>query len=489
MNRQAVNKQLPLVVIFGRTNVGKSTLFNALVGKRQALVSEIAGTTRDSNIGEVAWRDRIIKLVDTGGIIDLNHFAKTEAGSKRKTSQAASQQNQIQLKIEAQARHYLKQADLILFLVDNKSGLLPEDKKLALLLKKILKDKTGKIILVVNKVDNFNQRARAVEFYKLAFGEPALISAANGSGTGDLLDLIVKKLSTGLAKKKKAITAAKEPREEIAVAVVGQPNVGKSSLVNRLLGQERVLVSPLPHTTREPQDAWLNYKQHRFKLIDTAGISKKGQQAPYKKGELKTALAKAGIAMSLRRLNKADLALLVLDISQPLTHQETKIVDEIISRQKSLLIVANKWDLIENKETKKYTRHIYGRLPFISWVPIEFISARSGQGVKKIFDQIIKIAEQRQIAISPSQLNTFLMKLVKLHKPTKGKGTAYPRIHKFEQISVNPPRFVVRIGAKEDLHFSYLRFLTNRLRQKYGFLGTPLKIEVIKNKKVHGRGN
>lgn len=463
------NNGLPLVVIFGRTNVGKSTLFNCLTEKRQALVSSIEGTTRDSNIGRVEWQNRTFEIVDTGGIIDLNQLLNPN-----------KKNDEIQAKVEQQARNFIQQADLIMFVVDNKTGLLPQDRQMALLLKKILGDKKDNIILVVNKVDSYKQAAKAAEFNKLSLGEPITISATTGAGSGDLLEIALKKLPQ---QKKVKI---EEEKEEIKVIMIGKPNVGKSSLLNSILGEERVIVSPIPHTTREPQDTEIIFKDKLIRLIDTAGISRKGQQAGYRKKD-GNQLEKYGIEKSLHSLEKADIALLVLDINEEITHQDAKIVEEIVDRQKSIIIVANKWDLIEERNTKKFTESIYDKLPFINWAPIVFVSALTGNKVGKIPELILTVAEQRKKEISESILNTFLMRIVKIHKPAKGKGLKHPHIHKFEQINIDPPTFEIRIGSKDNLHFSYLNFINNRLREKFGFLGTPIRLWVRKNRKVHGK--
>jgi GTP-binding protein len=464
-------KQHSSVVIFGRTNVGKSTLFNKLTEKNQALVSKIEGTTRDSNIGTVNWRGKSFELIDTGGILDIKYLTSKKAKT-----------DDIEEKVQVQAREMIKRADLILFMVDAISGLLPQDKQMALFLKKSI-SKANNIFLVVNKVDNQKLRKELTEFHKLSLGEPIPISSSTGSGTGDLLDIIVKKLPS-----KKEITDSQfQIPDSINVCILGQPNVGKSSLLNSMLGEDRVIVSPVPHTTREPQDTLINYKGQSVKLIDTAGISKKGKQQAYKKREKKYALEKLGIAKSLKSLDKSNIALFMVDISETITRQDLKIVEEIINRKKSLIIIANKWDRVKERSTKEYTQYLNSKLPFALWAPIQFTSALTGEKVKKVMDLILEINEQRKKEITDSQLNTFLMRIVKIHKPAKGKGLKHPHIHKFKQVKSNPPVFELRIGAKDDLHFSYVRFIENRLRDKFGFLGTPITIYVVKNKAIHGK--
>jgi GTP-binding protein len=454
-------KKLPLVVIMGRTNVGKSTLFNALVAKRQALVSDIAGTTRDSNLGVVEWGKGAFDLVDTAGILDEKTLHERTIGIDNIDRQA-----------QAQAHRYLDEADLILFLVDGRDGLMSEDKALAAGLKK--NDYRAKTLLVANKIDSFRLAPEAAEFHRLGLGEPFTISATNGLGTGDLLDAVIKKLSRG--KKYKKVAAA-EAEEIISAAIIGKPNVGKSSLLNSILGYERVIVSPVPHTTREPQNTEIIYKGQKIKLVDTAGIARHSRSA--------AGLEKYGVLKSLGSLDRADIALLVLDISDNLTHQDTKLVQEIVERGKSLVFILNKWDKIAVRDTKKWTRVLYDRMPFALWAPIQFISAKTGEKVNKILDLVLTMAEQRKLALSDSQCEKFMKAVIKIHKPAKGKGTRTPRLYEFRQEAYNPPVFSIRIGSNDDLHFSYVRFMENRLRQRHGFTGTPIRIKVVKDKKSH----
>lgn len=459
-------KKLPLVAIFGRTNVGKSTLFNCLIEKKQALVSDIPGTTRDSNLNRVAWNNGEFELVDTAGIMHANYL------KDKKISDI-----DIDAQSQKQARTYLEKADLIIFLVDNKAGLLGEDRELARSVQRNagLKKKT---ILVANKVDNFKQASEAAEFNRLGLGEPLKISAVTGAGTGDLLDAIVLRLFKKSLKKKKTNKENENtPEEKINLCIVGQPNVGKSSLLNAILGYDRVIVSATPHTTREPQDMNLSYKGHNITIVDTAGISRHGH-----KGEK---LEKYGIAKSLAALEKADVALLVFDIDAGLTHQDAKLVEEITNRKKSFIFIANKWDKVEIHDTKKWTEYIYIKLPFATYAPIQFISAKTGLKVNKILDLAIEIAANRKIELSDAALSHFLAKIIKIHKPAKGKGTRAPRIYYLKQTHVNPPKFEAKIGSRDNLHFSYVRFMENRLREKFGWVGTPLTLYVAKNRRVH----
>jgi GTPase len=456
------NNKLPLVAICGRTNVGKSTLFNRLTEKRQALISDIAGTTRDSNTGIVHWDKKVFRLVDTAGLIDASLL----------TQKKIEADNNIDFLAQKQALSYLKEAQLLLFVVDGKAGLMPEDKELA----KAFRQKPQylqKTVLAVNKIDSGKLRSEAASFNKLGLGEPVALSAQTGAGTGDLLEFILNRI-------KASEDNNEEYDKEIAarVCIVGKPNVGKSSLLNSLLGYERVIVSDQPHTTRESQDIELEHQGKIVRIIDTAGISRHGHKG---KG-----LEKEGIAMSLSSLHKADVALLVLDISEGLTHQDAKMVEEIVNRQKSLIIIANKWDKIEEKSPKHWEETVYKKLPFATWAPIIFISAKTGSKVNKILDVALEIAEARKTEISETQLKKFLNRVVKVHLPAKGKGLKAPHIFEISQKRTNPPIFNIRIGSRDDLHFSYVRFLENRLREQFNFLGTPMHLRVTKNKKKHG---
>ncbi len=457
--KKIIQKKLPRVVIFGRTNVGKSTLFNCLTEKSHALVSRIEGTTRDSNIGEVEWNGKKFELIDTGGIMDIKILSK-----KKKST------NIIDEKVQQKVKEYLKVADLILFLVDTRTGLMPYDKELAIFLKKRYSKK--KILLIANKTDSPKLRHLTPEFNKLALNEPFPVSAIAGSGIGDLLDLII-------SKKIKAPKIKEKKEEIIKVCIIGKPNVGKSSLLNKIIGYEKVIVNKEAHTTREPQNVKIKYKESIVEIIDTAGISKKGQKT---KG-----LEKYGIEKSLTALKKSDLALLVIDIDAGITHQDARLVEEIKEKGSSFIIIANKWDKIEEKDTKKYTRYINSKFPFVIWAPIHFTSALTGSKVDKILDLILELREQRKKALSDSQLSHFLRKIVKRHRPQKAKGTKRPRVYGITQTSSDPPIFELRIGSKDTLSKSYVRFVENRLRDDYGFKGSPIKIFVIKKRKIHGQ--
>jgi len=462
-----MEKKTPLIVIIGRTNVGKSTLFNRLVEQNQAIISPIENTTRDFNTNTLNWRGFDFQLVDTAGVMDTENL-------KRKIDQDSAGIERVENKAQKQVYELINKADLLFFVVDSKAGILLEDKNIVKFLQK--RNYQDKTILVVNKVDSFNQRFEASQFNKLSLGDPVLISATTGSGSGDLLDLAIDFFKKNKSKYLKNVKENKQ--EKINLCIIGKPNVGKSSLLNSLLGYERVIVSDMPHTTREPQNTELIYKDKVLNIIDTAGISKRGQKT---KG-----LEKYGILKSMQTLRRADIVLLVIDINDPMTKQDSKLVEEITELGKSFVVIANKWDLIEDRDTKKWTREINMQFPFILWAPILFVSAATGEKTKKIFDLVLSIDEARKMEINETALDRFLNKMIKIHKPSKGKGVRHPRIYSLKQTWVNPPRFEIKIGSQEDLHKSYLRFLENRIREKFGFVGTPVRVSVKKNKKIHG---
>lgn len=454
---------LPLIVIFGRTNVGKSTLFNCLVEKRQALISDIPGTTRDSNLATVEWRGQQFTLVDTGGFMNLDFLSQKKIKAET-----------IDEFVQKQARDFLKKADVILFVVDSKDGLLPQDKEMAGIVKRILPD-LDKVLVVANKVDTQKKIAETSDFYHLGLGPVYPVSAATGAGTGDLLDEITGRFKEINPPTLETTSPATQP---IKICLLGQPNVGKSSLLNAILGYNRVIVSEVPHTTREPQTTHFTYKDRELILVDTAGITKHGHKS-------KT-LEKFSMDKARASMKKADLVLLILDITIPLTRQDARLVEEIIQKNKSLILIANKWDKIEKKDTKAYTQYVYQTLPFATYAPIQFLSAKYHAKIDHLLDLIMTVDGERHKTLSHNQLEWLMKTAVKKHRPTKGRGTKYPRLYEFDQTGTNPPTFMVRIGARESLADSYVRFLENQLRQHFGFLGSPISIWIQKGRDVHG---
>lgn len=475
------NEQLPLVVIVGRTNVGKSTLFNTLVGHRRALVSNIAGTTRDVNLSEVEWQGKSFRLADLGGFMDLKYlFNKKQVAAT------------IDQAVQKQAREFLTRADLVLFVADVKEGLTADDQSIARGIKRL--QLAGKTIAVVNKVDGERLRSEAGAFYKLGLGEPQLISAATGSGTGDLLDMVIDKIQTTNSKqqtteKASSDTIIQKTEKAIKICILGKPNVGKSSLLNALLGYERVIVSPLEHTTREPQNTELDYRDRHFVIVDTAGIHKQGlKTGPAKARDVKMKrLENQGIAMSLDTLRSSDMVFLVLDVNEGLTKQDVKLAEKAIELKKSLVLVANKWDLVEKRDTKAFTQSLYGKIPFAQFAPIQFLSAKTKEKVHHLLDLALEIDQNRRLLVSDAELKSFIAYCVSRHLPTKGKGFKFPKVRYFRQTGTNPPEFAVRIGAREHLADSYLHFLQNRLRERYNLNGTPVVVWVEKSAPVHGK--
>ncbi len=454
----------PLVVIFGRTNVGKSTLFNCLIERHGALVSDIPGTTRDANLGSVVWRGQSFELVDTGGFMDFDFLRLRKIKAET-----------IDEHVQKQARDFIKKADLVLFVVDARDGLLPQDKTMAAIIKRIIPDQK-KIMVIANKAEKKSLQASSIEFMKLGLGEVTAVSAATGAGTGDLLDVIYTKISPLSLSEEKAPESKAE--NVLKVAIIGKPNVGKSSLINAILGFPRVIVSAIPHTTREPQREIFSYKNRSIEFVDTAGITKHGHKVD--------TLEKFSMDKSLAAVNKSDLAILVLDISEPLTKQDARLIEEITGRHKSLIFVANKWDLAEDRDPKKFSNYIYGELPFATYAPIQFLSAKNRARINQLLDLILEVDAQRHIMLPDSATDRLLRTAVKKHRPTKGRGTKYPRIFEFKQTSTNPPSFMVQIGPRQSLADSYLKFLENQLRAKFGFLGTPISMWVKKGRDVHG---
>jgi GTP-binding protein len=452
-------KKLPKVVIIGRTNVGKSTLFNRLLEKPKALTSKIAGTTRDLNTGKVYWRGINFELIDSGGVESI-------IPSKKLKKISPTLNVEYVLDIIKRTQAAIKEADVILFLVDIQAGLLPQDKELSRSLKKFKKE----IIFVANKTDSMKHAPKIAEFYKLSLTEPILVSAINGMGTGDLLDVIVQKL-----KKIKKVRKAKKfiIEDTIKITIIGKPNVGKSSLLNALLGENRVIVSPIPFTTREAIDTYVEYKKQNFTIIDTAGVRK---QARIEKG-----LEKVSVRKSLTNAKKSDICLLVIDIAKPITVQDNKLSKILLDAKVNIIIVANKWDKIPDKETKsqkEYEHYIYKHFPYLTWVPIIFVSALTSKNVHSVLDLALEVNRARQTKINDNTLNKFLKQAIKKHRPTKAKGTRNPRLIDLKQIKTNPPKFQLRISKNDTLSQVYLKYLKNSLRQKFNLPGTPLEISI-----------
>lgn len=441
---------LPKIVMVGRTNVGKSTLFNRLTSTKRAIVSPIAGTTRDTNVGIVEWDNFTFQLIDTGGL-DL------------------SEPNDIEKKVFDMAWRSIEAADLVLLIVDSKQGLLPHDESIA----KQLREKHVPFAIVANKADSPSLRMAASDFMPL-HKEVISVSAANGTGTGDLLDYINTYLFGKASNKTVAAEKeAEQPQEQqIAITFAGLPNVGKSSLMNALLGREEVIVSPVPHTTRETRDVDFEFEGRSFKLVDTAGI-RKAQK-------LRTSLVRESADRSLEALRKTDWVIMVVDATAPSWgEQEHYILDSILRTGANVLIAANKWDLLESEDRYKEFRQRweshFGHYP---WIPVIPISAKSGWHITRLMKQILALDENRHREIPQSALDRLLKKAIARRRPQKKKGPEAPYIHAIKQIGTQPPVFEVVIDYDDTLANFYVRYLMKVIRSQFEFTATPIRISV-----------
>jgi len=442
-------EQLPTIAIVGRTNVGKSTLFNRLLEKHKAMVSPEAGTTRSSNIGITRWRGERLRVIDTGGL-DFYTDRVFEADIKKQIVKAA------------------RQAGLLIFLVDLQSGLLPQEKR--------LKSELGQlklpVLLVGNKGDSPALRHQALEpeWRKLGLGAPLPVSAINGSGVGDMLDAAIKLL------KNSGQQTEETGQAPIKVCLLGKPNVGKSTLFNALIGEEQAMVSPLPLTTRESNDTLIIKDDQPYLFVDTAGVRAATRIAP--------GLEKFSVRQALHSLAHSDIVLLVLDPRTGLGTQDKHLAGLVAERQKALIIIINKWDLfLDQPEANraKITRDLNFHFPFLNFAPVLFTSGQTGKNVEKIYELIKEVNAAYQKTIPQEELNKFMEVLIKRHRPTKGKGVRHPKIYSLTQVSVKPPTFKVTIKQKTSLHESYLRFIQNQLREEFDLIGVPV---VVYAKKV-----
>ena len=431
----------PIVAIIGKPNVGKSTFFNYIVGQRISIVEDTPGVTRDRVYSETAWRDRNFTVVDTAGI-------------EPETDDIIINQMRKQAEIAIQI------ADVIIFLTDIKQGVTAADKDIALMLKKSKK----KIILVCNKADNFGKESDDIyEFYNLGLGEPMAISAANAKGIGDVLDKVYEMLPS--------IDALEDDNEIIKVAVIGKPNVGKSSLVNKILGEERLIVSNIAGTTRDAIDSEYKNEFGRYTFIDTAGVRKKSK--------IKESIEKFSINRTLFAIERSDVCLMMIDANEGVTDQDAKFAGEAHEAGKGIIIVVNKWDEIEkdNNTTERFKKDIYNRLSYLSYAPIIFISAKTGQRINKLFELINQVAANNAMRMNTSVINQVLNEAIALVQPPTDKGKRL-KIFYMTQASTKPPTFVVFVNNKDLFHFSYERYLINQLRKEFGLQGTPIRMIV-----------
>ncbi len=453
----------PIVALVGRPNVGKSTLFNRLVEQRKAIVEDLAGTTRDRLYGEADWAGRDFIVVDTGGL-DLDPLAAAADQGHSTGFQAGAESQLFSREVRAQVEIAIAEAEVIVFLVDAEAGLTSSDYEVAELLRRTKKP----VLLAANKADNKQRRETVVEFYALGLGEPIPISALHGTGTGDLLDAVAESLPL-------SETGEEEEDESIKIAILGRPNVGKSSLLNRLLGEERVIVSDVPGTTRDAIDTRIVYAGLEVVLIDTAGIRRRGKIEP--------GVEKHSFLRTLKAVNRADVCLLLLDANELVMAQDAHIAGYILAEAKSVVVLVNKWDTVEKDAhtLSEYTKRIRAQLKFLEYVPILFISAKTGQRVKEVLPLALRVQEERLRRIPTSELNRLLRAAVAQHPP-KGGQRHQLKFYYLTQASVDPPTFVFFVNDNKLIHFTYERYLENQLRDNYGFLGTPLRL-VFRNRR------
>ena len=450
----------PVVAIVGRPNVGKSTLFNRLTGMRKAIVEDLPGTTRDRIYGDVEWAGRTFRVIDTGGL-------ETEPS----TDILASVANQVGVAVD--------EADLILFAVDTVDGITIADEEVAQLLRAgNVSGSTGSkgggnrkpVIVVAGKADNEARRDAANEFYALGFEDVVAISAVHGANSGDLLDLVLERLTDPPAMDDNV------DDDRLHVAIVGRPNVGKSSLLNKLLGQERVVVSDIPGTTRDAIDTEIEYASRRFVLVDTAGIRRRGKIEP--------GIEKYSVLRSERSVERAQIVVLIVDATEMVIAQDLHIAGDVEREGKGILLVVNKWDLVEKDShtINVYLEEIGREFNFMRWVPVVFISALTGQRVHRVLDEAIAVDAERNKRISTGQLNEVVERAVGDHPPQTHKGRQL-KIYYATQICVAPPTFVLFVNDPDLVHFAYERFLENTLREAYGFRGSAMRLRFRKRQK------
>jgi GTP-binding protein len=435
----------PIVAIVGRPNVGKSTLFNALAGQKISIVKDTPGVTRDRIYADIDWLNYNFTMIDTGGI---------EPDSS----------DIILAQMREQAQIAIDTADVIIFMTDVKQGLIDADAKVADMLRRSQKP----VVLVVNKVDNFNKMmADVYEFYNLGIGDPVPISASQRSGIGDMLDKVVEHF--------KSLDLEEDEDDRPKVAIVGKPNVGKSSIINKLTGESRVIVSNIAGTTRDAIDTDVKWNGKEYVFIDTAGIRRKSK--------VKEDIERYSVIRTVTAVERADVVVIVIDATEGVTEQDAKIAGIAHENGKGIIIAVNKWDAIEknDKTVYEYTNKVRQILSFMQYAEIMFISARTGQRLPKLFDMIDMVIENHTMRIETGVVNEIMAEAVAMQQPPSDKGKRL-RLYYITQVSVKPPTFVIFVNDKELMHFSYTRYIENRIREAFGFRGTPLRF-IIRERK------
>ena len=434
----------PVVAIVGRPNVGKSTLFNMIAGERISIVKDTPGVTRDRIYADVSWLNYSFTIMDTGGIEPVT-------------------KNQMLKSMREQAMMAIEMADVVMFVVDVRQGLTDSDSKVADMLRKAAK----KVVLVVNKVDNLEKYMPDVyEFYNLGIGEPFPVSSIGKLGIGDMLDEVTSLFPGDIEE---------EEDERPRVAVVGKPNAGKSSIINKILGENRVIVSDIAGTTRDAVDTSITWQDKEYVFIDTAGLRRKNK--------IKEEIERYSILRTVSAVERADVVVLVIDATEGITEQDAKIAGIAHDRGRGMLIAVNKWDLIEkdNNTVKEYTKKIRNILSFMPYAEIIFISAETGQRIPRLFDELEIIIQNHSLRVATGVLNEILAEAVAMQQPPSDKGRRL-KIFYITQVSVKPPAFVIFVNDKKLMHFSYTRYIENKIREAFGFAGTPLKF-IIREKK------
>ena len=440
-----MSEQIPIVAVVGRPNVGKSTFFNRVIGSRVAIVDDQPGVTRDRNFAHADWAGRGFRIVDTGGVVE---------GSDEGMDVA----------IRDQAMIAVEQADVILFLVDGKTGVHPLDERLAEVLRKADKP----VVLVVNKVDNLPRDEEYLEFWSLGIGQPTAVSALSGKGSGDLLDLVLTKLPS--------TNDVRAEQNAIRVAVVGKPNVGKSSFVNRLIGEDRTVVSEVAGTTRDPVDSEFRYHGRELVFVDTAGLRRKTR--------VKDSIEYYSALRTDRVIHSSQVCVLLVDASEDEMHaQDVKIAEKAWEAGRGLILIANKWDLVkkDTMTSAQWEKKVRERIPFLQWVPIIFTSAQTGQRVRRCLDTILAVNDERSRRIETHEVNEILETLVRRQPPPHHRGRAV-RIKYGTQVSVRPPVFALFANFPKAIPAHYIRYLNNGFRDAWAFLGTPIRLRIRSGK-------
>jgi GTP-binding protein len=458
----------PLVALVGRPNVGKSTLFNRLVGERLAVVDDTPGTTRDRIEAECVWNGRAFTVVDTGGIevLPAAEQRRIEKGKKPLTEHTPLSVASADFipQIRSQAEIAIEAADVVVLVVDATSGITSADEQVT----EILRRTSKPVLIAANKAESAQRREAALEFYGLGLGEVFVISAKHGQSTGDLLD---------------AIVASFPPQEQeaedesVKIAIVGRPNVGKSSLLNAILGKERAIVSPIPGTTRDAIDTRIVWETMPITLIDTAGIRRRGH--------IEVGVEKYSVLRALKAIQRADVALLLIDATEGVTAQDTHVAGFILEENKSVVVVINKWDAVPGKTSHTmddYTAHVRSALNFMDYVPVVFISAKLGARVDQVLPMALRVQEERLIRIPTGELNRIVREAMEKQMPPTKAGKRL-NIYYATQPRTDPPTFIFFVNDRELVHFSYERYLENQLRAAYGFLGTPLRFSFRERKR------